>query len=595
MLINEDLLDNSFTGGDLKARVHLSAFRRQFWRFGRQLKKYEDDIRVDKDKNDVFEYSKEMEIEQRNAAITDLGIDLESYNNYDQVLRHMGIVTELVRTLLAEAAVSDVDSDSEAYWKPPVDEKTIITFDPSKDLRNLFEVSSFRKGNILTTLKARLLWECQNKLYHTASNLTENPGKYASTQALMVLGFPSLQTSDPEYEQDTIHITALHAPQMVKLIITLTEDYSGSRIAMHLESTGGNVFLWEKWRDSVVGRTSGHEDWRKARDLPYRLVPQPEGAITTVPRKVFFAGKFHWTWEGWLPLRIIHSKFEIQRSPKLYGDPEFQVKRVLDCGTNLEMTSAPKKQDYCTCNRKSLRFAHSELAHYLDTEKEKTSVNHSEFALVNLVEQAARGDKEAISRISDHLWKIHPGKRLWARSYLNCLEYLEWRLCPRVERARTKCDQVLHEGVEGIIRSINYTAAFVAHASGNWRGFSCETKVRKLLTGCMRTLGTQRRDCLCEIGLVYRKEWDNQLERDDFCGDFEHLGHRSMRFLLRANAKCRNLASVHQKWSDTKCQCVLAENYLWIYRQSWRWKPNGDSNHLTSAINLYNEAIRQED
>ena len=43
-----------------------------------------------------------------------------------------------------------------------------------------------------------------------------------------------------------------------------------------------------------------------------------------------------------------------------------------------------------------------------------------------------------------------------------------------------------------------------------------------------------------------------------------------------------------------KVSMRACREYLWIYRESWRWKTNGDSNHLTSAINLYNEAIGED-
>ncbi|CDF37675.1 unnamed protein product [Chondrus crispus] len=304
-----------------------------------------DDDRSSTRSDSILTFHKKLELRRLRFQLANPN---PQHSHLEVGLTFMGCVTESVRSGIAETLSRTEDNSA---WSPVIPEEA-VSFAISEQLMRSLGRAFF--GQITTpfdsTLRERLLWECQNGVQWSWQNKQLNdrfrgPAKAQAevieTMMLCILGFPSIhllnhnsiRAIDKSRTANLVfEIWPTAAPQHLRIrlvvdcanslmIAKIRECETGAAMATLSPTTG---FLWQDWRDAFAGRLLGKRSWQKAHSMKELQVRRTTESISRGIQKIITAEddgdrpvpvfRRQLVWGGWMPFRAGLTLFELKHS-----------------------------------------------------------------------------------------------------------------------------------------------------------------------------------------------------------------------------------------------------------------------------------------
>ena len=292
----------------------------------------------------VFETSKQVKTD---STMFQFSLIEPEHHNFEHSMTFMGCSMETLRSALARW-VEKNDGNQVSTWNPKIDFEKLnksFVFRASEDLQCCLKSVESKSGLDEKYFQMRLLWELQSYFHARMSRNTKNmPGpKDTESMILCILSFPSviiktersrdvarnskrrtsccLQVEEGndhlfDAQNYTFHILAGCGPQDVEVHVSFnvtTELYVTVNLCCKEAS---QIFSWEAWRNSFLGRLEGAGSWQVDWNLPSVPVLKTEESIAAGITHVRTLNANESSginvWKGWLPHRPKMSQFELE-------------------------------------------------------------------------------------------------------------------------------------------------------------------------------------------------------------------------------------------------------------------------------------------
>lgn len=277
----------------------------------------------------IFDFHRQMEH-------TRLRYQLINYkarhSHLEQGLTFMGCIYEVIRSSIAESRHSHAD-DSDESWCPEVPSCNVC-IDISSELWNCLKHVARSEHKFDSTVQERMLWECQNGVYHQLlQRLRDNPlaapQKLVEGMMLVVLGFPSIciLLTESISNEVVFKVWPIVGPQSFKVFVNMSLESGILTMQLLPDSSrdlgsSAALFRWQDWRDAFEGRLSGKSDWQNTHYMRKLRIHHTEEKISrgispmTIGNQETNAAKVRkaYVWEGWRPFRAGMTLFELRHS-----------------------------------------------------------------------------------------------------------------------------------------------------------------------------------------------------------------------------------------------------------------------------------------
>lgn len=326
--------------------------------------------------NRIFHFHRDLEITRLRYQLATSDTSDTIHHNQGQCISFMGCVMETVRSFLAEHLVIENTVDPALdSWAPqlPVDLGTTvpISLQFADCLDKIASDSPHYSSAFDSTVKERLLWECQNgivrwleqKFVKATINFRaeRRPQFLAQTMLLTLLAFPALVIKQWHLDDSapegclSFKIEAPASPQAIFVIVTANSTQRSMYLRLSTERGGPTRFRWQDWRDAFLGRLDGKAFWQQTHYMRDLQINRTIASINCGFSEVRVGeGRSIPVWNGWLPFRARIRKFELEHSSLIIvGDrmpfdrmrtPGDSVDALIDSGTADEVNASETVQ-----------------------------------------------------------------------------------------------------------------------------------------------------------------------------------------------------------------------------------------------------------
>lgn len=287
-----------------------------------------------KDRSDkIFHFHRQLEITRLRYQLTKLETRL---NDQGQSVSFMGCIMETVRSFLAEYLYEENLADpSYDPWTPQLPVHLGTTIPASAQLSECLEKiaadSPDYSAAFDSTVKERLLWECQNGivrwldqkfvLSRANPSAERRPQFLAQSMLLTILAFPSLDIKQWILDDSTpegclsFKVAVPAAPQPIYIVVVAKLAESSLYLRLSTEPDGPTRFRWQDWRDAFLGRLDGKAFWQRTHYMRDLQIKRTNAPINSGYSEVGVGeGRSIPVWEGWRPFRARIRKFELEHS-----------------------------------------------------------------------------------------------------------------------------------------------------------------------------------------------------------------------------------------------------------------------------------------
>lgn len=283
--------------------------------------------------NKIFHFHRQLEITRLRYQLTKLDT---RFNDQGQSISFMGCVMETVRSFLAEHLYEEnLKGPAHDPWAPrlPVHLGTTIPTSPqlAECLSTIASDSPNFSASFDSTVKERLLWECQNGIVRWLNqkfvlarinpDAERRPQFLAQTMLLTILAFPALDIKQWILDDSapegclSFKVAAPAAPQPIFILIVANLAQGSMQLRLSTEPDGPTQFHWQDWRDAFLGRLDGKAFWQRTHYMRDLQIMRTNASIDCGYSEVGVGeGRSIPVWDGWRPFRARIRKFELEHS-----------------------------------------------------------------------------------------------------------------------------------------------------------------------------------------------------------------------------------------------------------------------------------------